>query len=275
MSSPSIGTPSGPPTFDFSNEWRGPFGTLRPTPAIVVFNPASSVPSLGGFLPVANPSVSFVTNSPSPLVGPPPSGVFVRRSGDSRGNANQLYGGAECWVWILVAAILGVVVGYLLSLLCNFWTRRRVKTTEEKGTTNGALLRDPLRELPAHISDTMVSHVEMGRGSTTVQPAVFFPGQSLRSETRVSGYPHFQHQPSESVLISNPATLRDDVEEKKQQQLEREKVHQELERGMTLEGTSYQYFHPDDHITDSRNAGNGVVGADDDSPRVSFTFSTH
>jgi hypothetical protein len=113
----------------------------------------------------------------------------------------------------------------------------------------------------------MISHVEMGRNSSTTQP-VFFPGQSLRSETR-GDYPAFQHQNSESVMIPGASTLRDDVEEKKQQLLEREKVHHELERGMTLEGTSYQYFHADSPPADENLEG----GVEDDS-RVSFTFST-
>jgi len=64
------------------------------------------------------------------------------------------------------------------------------------------------------------------------------------------------------VLI--PGTLHDEVEERKQHQLEREKLNRELEKGMTLEGTSYQYFHPADEP--------GQKG-DDDSPRVSFTFN--
>jgi len=259
------------PTFSFDHEWRGPLRTRSPTLA-----PSSFAPTPAPETPTPMSSANTPTFVQSPSSSDPPLA-----SSNDRGSPNQLYGGAECWVWILVAAILGVVVGYLLALVCTYWNRTKTRPTEEKGITSGGLLRDPLRELPAHISDTMVSNVEMGQSITT-QPAVFFPGQSLRSETRgeysafqhqPGEYPAFQHQPSESVMITGPitGTLRDDVEEKKQQQLEREKVHHELGRGMTLEGTSYQYFHPDEQ-TDPRQAGGG--DDDDNSPRISFTFST-
>jgi len=266
------------PTFNFDGEWRGPLATHRPTgqpfTAPTDAPPTQAAPT--GITPTAGTTPTAETTgttptaatmdtptsalSPAPLA---PTSADSSVSTDSRsGTANQLYGGAECWVWILVAAVLGLVVGYFVALLCARWNQRQIKANEEKGTAkNGGLLRDPLRDLPAHISDTMVSHVEMG--SVTSQPAVFFPGQSLRSETV-----------SDSVMITGPgpSTLRDDVEEKKQQQLEREKVHHELERGMTLEGASYQYFHPDEPLVEARE-GSHTAG-DDDSPRVSFTFST-
>lgn len=192
-----------------------------------------------------------------PTASSPTTAMSAAETGGPRAaSADQLYGGAECWVWILVAAILGVVVGYLSALLCMYWNRHRPKK-EDKGTTSGGPRdRDPLRDLPAHVSDTMVSTIELGHSQS--QP-MYFPGQSLRSETRPDPPPPFP-QPSESVLIPG-GTLHDDVEEQKQQQLARDKVGHDLAQGMTLEGTSYQYFHPE------------AQKGDDDSPRVSFTFS--
>jgi len=193
-----------------------------------------SRPPLGTFSPTFLPTRSTLTPTLSPSRLPTHSALFL---GSSLPDSAEIkYSGAECWVWILIGTLLGFAFGMLLMAFLVWLRRNKVAQKPDatvQGNTDKPLIGSIRRE-----SDTTLPNSQVQLGTLSSQPGPFFPGQSLRSDTQ-------------STEGAAPEQKKPDV------RLE------DLEKGMTLEGTSYQYFHPDDGKT---------MRANDDSPRVSFTF---